>query len=603
MATTAKHQDKASRLLKGANGVQKNNVESLLSRAIKFRKSRYVDDKLEMFKRKYAPINSTTGVVHKADFSYADQKNSDNVVGGVDANGFDQPGKSLFNKDNLELGWKEIRPVGSGLIDLGKVSALNSVLQILTYTPILANYLLSRKHSANCTVQDYCFVCALEKHVRQCLGPGDDLVSSREFIGKLKKMNNGSSDDSSSIWNYFMEQMQSFFLLEKGSTDKRTQETTALYQMFGGYLQNNIKCGECGKTENKYDATLYFDLDISQNNTVDRCVSRMMKETTSKINCTSCDKDCTGQVKRSLYRTPSVLAIHLDRFDKSTEDGQKNGKAVKFEDALDIERNVTESERGSVKTKYNLYGVIVHEGPSRISGKFVAYVKSSNGIWYCMNNESVQQVSTKRLFAQQAYMLFYTHPAERSKSRVVNTPVPASTANAFGEGELVKEPVVEEEEEPVHITEEEEERQKLQEAIEAAASKPKLENTEAIVVQHNDNLQSKREKLDALIERENAIGKSDTVKQELIVSSSNSQFFEDVSRWDEDLGAAVTEEGRKKALRAVKSKRKKTDLYDMDYDRGKVKKVKNKQMDKFGKPNMFQAAAEEVQKGKKKKRP
>ncbi|KAI9015748.1 hypothetical protein CLU79DRAFT_765665 [Phycomyces nitens] len=574
--------------------------QSLLSRAIKFRKSRYVDDKLEMFKRKYAPVNSTTGVVHKAEFSYADQKNANNVVGGVDANGFDQPGKALFSKDSLELGWKDIRPVGSGLIDLGKVSALNSVLQILTYTPILANYLLSRRHSANCTVQDYCFVCAIEKLVRQSLGTGNDLVSSREFIGKLKKMNKGTSDDASSIWNYFMEQMQSFFLLEKGSTDQRTQETTALYQMFGGYLQNNIKCGECNKTENKYDATLYFDLDISQNNTVDRCLSRMMKETTSKIHCTSCDKECTGQIKRSVYRTPSVLAIHLDRFENSSE-GKKNPKAVKFQDTLDIERNVTESERGSVKAKYNLYGVIVHEGPSRISGKFVSYVKSSNGIWYCMDNESVQQVSTKRLFAQQAYMLFYTHPAERTQSREVKTEEPTSTTKAFGEGEL-EEAVVEENEQPLQGIEEDEEEQKLKEAIEAAASKPKVENTEAIVVQHNDNLQSKREKLDALIERENAIGKSDTVKQELIVSSSNSQFFEDVSRWDEDLGATVTEEGRKKALRAVKSKRKKTDMYDMDYDRGKVKKVKNKQMDKFGKPNLFQAAAEEEQKGKKKKR-
>lgn len=101
-----------------------------------------------------------------------------------------------------------------------------------------------------------------------------------------------------------------------------------------------------------------------------------------------------------MYQPPSVLAVHLDRFDKQ---GNKNEKSIKFDEALDLARFVTptqlENSKGDkIPTQYQLCGIISHQGTSSIhGGRFVSYVKNSNGMWYCLDNESVSDVNLEIL--------------------------------------------------------------------------------------------------------------------------------------------------------------------------------------------------------------
>ena len=60
------------------------------------------------------------------------------------------PKVRLFNKEDLALTWSSVRGVGPGLVNLGNTCFLNSVIQCLTYTPPLANYLLSGEHKKKC---------------------------------------------------------------------------------------------------------------------------------------------------------------------------------------------------------------------------------------------------------------------------------------------------------------------------------------------------------------------------------------------------------------------------------------------------------------------
>ncbi|KAL0140790.1 hypothetical protein V8B55DRAFT_1360061 [Mucor lusitanicus] len=613
----------AEKVVKGGKSdaiAQKNTITNLLNRSIKFRKSRYVDQKFELFKKKFAPVNGVSGVVHatSAYDNISAGGGAENVADKVDANGFTRPSKVLFAKDKLNSGWNDIHPVGSGLKDLGQLSSLNAVLQVLTYTPALANYMMNRTHSANCTIQDYCFVCAVEEHIRTALKGSPYALQPRVFVGKLKKMPHGSSNkDAFDVWNYFMEQMQSFLLSEKRSKDKLVQETTALYQIFGGYIQKKLECPSCNKFDNVYDSFLDLSLDLTQCSTVERCLTKHFKQQiTASRECTSCQHEGEQKGTHSIYKSPMTLTLQLKRFNADA-DTTKINKFVKFEESMDIKRVITANE--TVNTKYNLYAAIVHTGQTINDGHYMAYVKSSNGIWYCMDNENVQVVSVKRLLEEKPYMLFYNTPppvaAKRPKASVDKAKSQQQQQEITVEAEIEDAPEEEQAEEEeidedvimpqVDNREEEKEleAQRLKQAMEEVSTKEKVENTAAIVVDHNANMKTKREKLGALIEKESAQSKSAEVKGALLAKTPNNQFQDDISTWEDDVVAgAPNADKRNQVLKQIKPKRKRVDMYDLDYDRGKVKKVKNKQQDdKFSKPNMFQITADMKQSKKSKK--
>lgn len=298
------------------------------------------------------------------------------------------------------------------------------------------------------------------------------------------------------------------------------------------------------------------------------------------------------------------LAIQLKRFNQD-RDTTKINKVVKFEETMDISRIITPSEKDKVNLKYNLYSIIVHTGDTINNGHYMAYVKSSNGIWYCMDNESVQVASLKRLMEEKPYMLFYTIPPKVEKKEK-KTPVRVEKKASIPVNEEKEEETIqveeeeeeEEEEETMvdQVDEEEEEKElekeRLRLAMEEASTKEKADNAAAIVVSHDENMKSKRDKLGALIEKESLQSKSAQVKDDLLAKLQSNQYEDNISTWDEDVGATV--EQRKSVLKQFKQKRKRVDIYDLDYDRGKIKKIKNKQDDKFNKPNLFQITAEKT---------
>lgn len=108
---------------------------------------------LDSLKTKYVilnPRNEAATAQRSAESAQIKRQVSENVIPGGQSDGITPPQKILFQGNRLTLKWERVFRVGAGLHNLGNTCFLNSTVQCLTYTPPLANYLLSKEHSRTC---------------------------------------------------------------------------------------------------------------------------------------------------------------------------------------------------------------------------------------------------------------------------------------------------------------------------------------------------------------------------------------------------------------------------------------------------------------------
>jgi ubiquitin C-terminal hydrolase len=77
---------------------------------------------------------------------------------------------------------------GTGLYNAGNTCYVNSVLQTLSYTRPLVNYLLSSDHSKSCKLSKFCMMCVLERHVKIMLYQDLQYHVPREILLNLSSI-------------------------------------------------------------------------------------------------------------------------------------------------------------------------------------------------------------------------------------------------------------------------------------------------------------------------------------------------------------------------------------------------------------------------------
>uniref|UniRef100_A0A8C3CLX5 Ubiquitin carboxyl-terminal hydrolase n=1 Tax=Cairina moschata TaxID=8855 RepID=A0A8C3CLX5_CAIMO len=328
--------------------------------------------------------------------------------------GVPAPQKVLFPAERLSLRWERVSRVGAGLHNLGNTCFLNATLQCLTYTPPLANYLLSKEHGRACHHGGFCMMCVMQNHLIQAFANSGNAIKPVSFIRDLKKIARhfrfGSQEDAHEFLRYTIDAMQKACLNGCTRLDRQTQATTLVHQIFGGYLRSRVKCSVCKSVSDTYDPYLDVALEIRQAANIVRALELFVKSDVlsgeNAYMCARCKKKVPASKRFTIHRASNVLTLSLKRF--ANFSGGKITKDVGYPEFLNIRPYMSQNNGDPVM--YGLYAVLVHSGYSCHAGHYYCYVKASNGQWYQMNDSLVHCSNIKVVLNQQAYVLFYLSP-------------------------------------------------------------------------------------------------------------------------------------------------------------------------------------------------
>ncbi|KAM9371462.1 ubiquitin carboxyl-terminal hydrolase 36 [Phaethornis superciliosus] len=337
------------------------------------------------------------------------------------ADGIPAPQKVLFPAERLSMKWERIYRVGAGLHNLGNTCFLNSTVQCLTYTPPLANYLLSKEHSRSCGQGGFCMMCVMQNHTIQAFANSGNAIKPVSFIRDLKKIARhihfGRQEDAHEFLRYTIDAMQRACLNGCAKLDRQTQATTLVHQIFGGYLRSRVKCSVCKTVSDTYDPFLDLALEIRHAANIVRALELFVRPDVlggeNAYMCAKCRKKVTASKRFTIHRASNVLTLSLKRF--ADFGGGKITKDVGYPELLNIRPYMSQNNGDAVM--YGLYAVLVHSGYSCHAGHYYCYVKASNGQWYQMNDDLVRCSNIKVVLNQQAYLLFYLRiPSPRKSS-------------------------------------------------------------------------------------------------------------------------------------------------------------------------------------------
>ncbi|NWV58388.1 UBP42 hydrolase, partial [Daphoenositta chrysoptera] len=322
------------------------------------------------------------------------------------------PQRIVLSPEKICMDWQQRQRPGAGLFNLGNTCYINVILQCLTYTPPLAHYLLSYQHSRSCQQQGFCMMCTMEEHVRKVLcSPASAILPGAvlrdlKFIGE--DFEYGRQENAYQFFRCTLSAMHRACLSARRHLDISSQETTIIHQIFGGFMKSRVTCLSCQAVFDSYKAFLDISLDIrvrasSLTTVLEDCVTPKELDQKECFRCSKCKKKAAASKRVTVHRAPRVLTLCLERAEQGT--GTKISKFVEYPEYLDLRPYM--SDTAGEPLLCSLYAIVVHRGDTCLEGHFLCYTKASNGLWYRMDDEFVDNCDIHTVLGQQAYLLFY----------------------------------------------------------------------------------------------------------------------------------------------------------------------------------------------------
>ena len=263
---------------------------------------------------------------------------------------------------------------------------------------------------------------------RVAIGP---LTSS---IGKIAKhFKRGRQEDSHEYIRSLLDAMHVGWLearfgaeAEK-AIDQRTQETTLVYHIFGGYTCGRVVCCACGHESRTYQSALDFPIEVAAGprqtvSSVAAALRRNFVDTetldgANKYKCGGCRAYVKAERGSKVHVSPNVLVVPVKRYQLGR--AGKITKFVEYPAVLDLSPYMSDDapyEGADSAPEYDLFGVVVHLDfmGSAHSGHYVAFVRLADGSWCKCDDGTVEATTQATALKQKAYLLFYERRAPRA---------------------------------------------------------------------------------------------------------------------------------------------------------------------------------------------
>lgn len=189
-------------------------------------------------------------------------------------------------------------------------------------------------------------------------------------------------------------------------------DNSKVVDIFVGQLKSTLRCTSCGHCSITFDPFWDLSLPIPVRTgqvRLQQCFDHFTREEVldgdEKPTCSKCQmrRKCTKSF--TIQKFPKILVLHLKRFSPTERFRGKLNVTVDFPlNGLDLSSYAATRGLGCM---YNLYGVANHSGTTN-SGHYTAYCKHPyTGEWHEYNDSRVSSFSSRSVVSSEAYLLFY----------------------------------------------------------------------------------------------------------------------------------------------------------------------------------------------------